>query len=156
MICQKTPFNRDPATWQVDYRACFDAFKDALQQATTLYYPEFDLDWILRADASKVGVGIVLFQVFVTTSGEKIHQPILFASQKFSDQARKWSTYAQESFAMYFALKQSEYYLHGKPFIYKGNNANLQWMERSTDAKIIRQQIYMQQFPFIFCHIPGT
>jgi len=80
----------------------------------------------------------------------------LFASQKFSDQAHKWSTYAQEAYAMFFGFKTSEYYIRGKFFTYEGDHANLQWMERSTEAKIIRWRVYMQNFPFNFNHIPGV
>jgi hypothetical protein len=113
---------------------------EALKTATTLYYPDYELDWILRADASELGVGIVLFQVHLSSEGHVVHQPILFASKKFSDQAKKWSTYAQESYAMYLAFKTCEYYLRGKPFTYEGDHTNLQWMERSTEAKVIRQR----------------
>ncbi|CAN0454448.1 unnamed protein product, partial [Ectocarpus fasciculatus] len=48
-----------------------------------------------------------------------------------------------------------EYYIRGKHFTYEGDHANLQWMERSTEAKVIRQRLYMQGFPFKFNHIPG-
>jgi hypothetical protein len=56
---------------------------------------------------------------------------------------------------MFFAMKTAEYYIRGKPFTYEGDHANLQWMERATDAKTVRQRIYMQQFPFTFHPIPG-
>jgi hypothetical protein len=151
----KLSFDWRPETWKVDYVEAFEKFKEALKTATTLFYPDYELDWILRADASELGVGIVLFQVHVSSEGNVVHQPILFASKKFSDQAKKWSTYAQESYAMYFAFKTCEYYIRGKPFTYEGDHANLQWMERSTEAKVIRQRLYMQQFPFTFNHIPG-
>jgi hypothetical protein len=61
----------------------------AFKESATLYYPDYDLDWILRADASKLGVGMVLFQVFINAAGEKINQPILFGSQKFTEPAQR-------------------------------------------------------------------
>jgi hypothetical protein len=90
----------------------------------------------VRADASELGVGCVLFQIYIAPDGTKVNQPLLFASKKFSDQAKKWSTYAQESFAMYFAMKTCEYYLRGKKFTYEGDHANLQWIERSTEGYV--------------------
>ena len=151
----KLAFDWRPSEWKQDYVGVFENFKDALKEATTLFYPDYSLDWILRADASELGVGMVLFQVYITETGERIHQPIMFASKKFSDQARKWNTYAQEAYAMYFAFKQSEYYIRGKSFTYEGDHANLQWMERTTEAKCMRQRVYMQGFPFFFRPIPG-
>ena len=151
----KDSFNWNSKTWQQDYVKVFENFKEALKRAATLYYPDYDLEWILRADASELGVGIVLFQIFIAEDGSKVNQPLLFASKKFSEQAKKWSTYAQEAFAMYFGFKTCEYYIRGKHFTYEGDHANLQWMERSTEAKVIRQRLYMQGFPFKFNHIPG-
>ena len=69
-------------------------FKKALKDAATLFYPDYDLDLILRADAFELGVGIVLFQILVAADGTKVNQPLSFASKKFSEQAKKWSTYA--------------------------------------------------------------
>jgi len=56
---------------------------------------------------------------------------------------------------MFFAMKTCEYYLRGKKFTYEGDHANLQWIERSTEGKVIRQRLYMQSFGFDFNHIPG-
>ena len=50
------------------------------------------MDWILRTDASELGVGAALFQIYKAEGEEPIYQPISFASKKFSD-----ATEAQES-----------------------------------------------------------
>ena len=143
-----------PGEWKKDYVAVFERFKEALLKSTTLYYPNYDLEWIVRADASDFGVGFVVLQVAII-NGEEVHQPILFGSKKFSEQALKWSTYAKEAFAMYFAFHSCQYYLRAKRFTYEGDHANLQWMELCTDAKVIRWRIFMQNFTFWFNHIAG-
>ena len=52
----KQSFNwSDPSTWTVDYLVIFDKVKDALVNATAIFYPNYDLQWILRTDASQVG-----------------------------------------------------------------------------------------------------
>ena len=56
---------------------------------------------------------------------------------------------------MYFGFKTCEHYLRGKSFTYEGDHATHQWMERSTEAKVIHQRLYMQGFDFTFSHIPG-
>ena len=154
----KDSFSWNESDWKLDYLAVFSDFKSALIAAATLFYPDYDLDWLLRGDASELGVGCVLLQLFPNPDqrDKPTHQPLLFASKKFSEQAKKWSTYAQEAFAMYFAFKSCEYYIRGKPFIYQGDHANLAWMERSTEAKVIRWRLYMQGFPMKhFEHISG-
>jgi hypothetical protein len=100
----KEKFDWNPKSWTKDYVKSFEDFKEALSSATALFYPDYNLEWILRADASLLGVGIVLFQIFIDEEGNAINQPILFASKKFSEQAQKWSTYAQEALAMYFDI----------------------------------------------------
>jgi len=153
----KDNFSWDDSGWSVDYVKVFEAFKEALKDSATLYYPDYLLRWFLRGDASEFGVGIVLLQEFIDALGNAVMQPILFASKKFSEQARKWSTYAQEAFAMFFAFKSAEYYIRGKLFVYQGDHANLAWMERSTEAKVIRWRLYMQNFPMeYFQHISGS
>ena len=147
----KKDFDWNKKNWTRDYESAFNSFKKALLDSCELFYPDYNLDWILRADASDFGVGFVLLQV---APGDVL-QPLLFGSQKFSEQAKKWSTYAKEAFAMFFSMKACEYYLRAKPFTYEGDHANLRWMEQCTEAKVIRWRIYMQTFMFKFNHIAG-
>lgn len=151
----KTKFDWDPSTWKIDYVGVFENFKKSLMNAVSLYYPDYELEWYLRADASDYGIGFVLLQKFIDIDGSIIMQPLVFGSKKFSEQALKWSTYAKEAYAMFYAFKACEYYLRAKPFTYEGDHANLRWMEQSTEAKVIRWRIFMQSFPFQFNHIPG-
>jgi hypothetical protein len=149
-------FNWDPTSWTKDYASAFDRFKQALVLACKIHYPDYTLPWILRADASDVAVGYVLLQVAKdATTDDIVHQPLVFGSMKFSDAATRWSVYDKEAFAMFWAIKDSEYLLRGKEFIYEGDHANLKWMEYSLNARVIRERIYMQSFLFLFRHIAG-
>ena len=150
----KKDFDWNRKNWTEDYEGAFNSFKSALLEACELFYPDYDLDWILRADASDYGVGFVLLQVAKHLDDEVL-QPLVFGSQKFSEQAKKWSTYAKEAYAMFFSMKACEYYLRAKPFTFEGDHANLRWMEQCTEAKVIRWRIYMQTFTYKFNHIAG-
>ena len=86
----KESFDWNKTSWKQDYVAVFENFKIQLKTAAALFYPDYDLVWVIRADASELGVGMVLMQVYVAPDGTHIHQPILFASQKFSEQTRRW------------------------------------------------------------------
>ena len=153
----KQSFNwSDPSTWTVDYLVIFDKVKDALVNATAIFYPNYDLQWILRTDASQIGVGAVLLQVYKPDNdSDEVLQPIGFASQKFSPQATRWSTIEQEAFGIYFAVNHFSYYLQCKPFILETDHNNLLWIEASLVPKVIRWRVYLQSFNFLLRHIPG-
>ena len=155
----KKTFNWDKSTWTVDYAAVFEEFKAALLKATSLFYPDYSLDWLLRVDASDLGVGFVLIQIrsgtTSTPEAERIYEPLIFGGKKFSEQAMNWDTFNKEGYAMFYAIQECEYYLRGKHFTLEGDHRNLQWIEKSIVPKVIRWRIYMQGFNFDFNHIEG-
>jgi hypothetical protein len=52
-------FSWDPTTWTHDYKAHFQRFKDCIESATELYFPRYDLPWVVRCDASEHAVGAI-------------------------------------------------------------------------------------------------
>lgn len=151
----KKDFNWNPATWTKDYKIAFENFKVALMESTALFYPDYELKWILRVDASDFAVAYVLLQIYINDSQDEIHQPLLFGSKKFSEQAQRWSIYDKEAYAIYFGVKDCEYWLRGKPFQLDSDHGNLQWMEKSIVPRVVRWRIYLQGFQFAFNHIAG-
>jgi hypothetical protein len=152
----KQTFNWDKSTWTVDYNSIFEQVKDSLQDATSLFFPDYNLEWILRTDASQHGVGAVLLQLYTPPDSTEVqYQPIAFASQKFSAQASNWSTIEQEAYGIYFGVKTFAYYLICKPFILETDHNNLLWIEASAVPKVIRWRVYLQSFSFTLRHIAG-
>jgi hypothetical protein len=153
----KKTFNWNESTWKHDYRSEYRAFIKGLQNACELFYPDYSLDWILRTDASELGVGAVLLQRKTSAEGNKedVMQPIAFVAKKFSDTAKKWSTIEQEAYGIFYAVKKLAYYLVGKEFVVETDHNNLLWMEASEVAKIVRWRIFLQSFNFKLRHISG-
>jgi RNase H-like domain found in reverse transcriptase len=145
----------DPGTWTYDYEAHFARFKEALCRATELYLPDYSLPWIVRCDASKYGVGAVLFQEATDSSGAVVHQPIAFSSRKFSGPAQNWDTYKREAFAVYHAIDSFAYYLRGKHFLLETDHRNLVWIEASVAPIVVRWRALLQSYSFLIRHIPG-
>jgi RNase H-like domain found in reverse transcriptase len=58
-----------------------------------------------------------------------LHQPIAFASIKYSGAATNWDTFKKEAFAQYFGVSKFGYYLRGKEFILETDHRNLLWIE---------------------------
>ena len=153
--CTKTGFNWSPTSWSHDYQQLFDIFKTAIQNAVTLYFPDYALPWIIRSDSSDHAVGAVLFQEYTSSSGSIVHQPIAFASHKYSGAAVNWDTYKQEAYGLYFAVTQFGYYVRGKEFILETDHRNLLWMESSQVPIVIRWRVLLQSYNFKVKHIPG-
>jgi len=139
----KDGFNWKPETWTQDYVKIFQEIKDTLQNATAIHFPDYELDWIMRVDASDIAVGAVLLQDFKDLEGKSNLQPIGFASQKFTVQAGKWDPFKKEAYAFYFGVKQFAYYLHGKPIILETDHRNLVWIEKSQVPIVIRWRVVL-------------
>jgi len=150
----KQNFIWDEKTWKYDYRGAFEDAKKAILDALKLYFPDYNLRWIMRTDASNFGVGGVLLQVFIDKDGNNILQPIGFVSKKFSEQASQWATIQQECFGIYFTVNKFAYYVRGKFFELETDHANLQWMENSDTPMIVRMRVYIQGFVHYMRHIP--
>jgi hypothetical protein len=148
-------FDWDKSTWKRDYAGDFEVLKSALKEACAVYYPDYELTWILRTDASDLAVGAVLIQLFVHEDKSVTEQALGFASQKLSAVAQRWSTYEKEAYAVYFGVNYFQYYLRGKHFIVETDHKNLRWMEGSMVPKVIRWRMYLQSFDFLIRHIPG-
>jgi hypothetical protein len=151
----KSNFVWDPDKWKYDYVQEYKDFIKGLQDACELFYPDYSLQWILRTDASMLGVGAVLLQVKILQDGTEQLQPIAFIAKKFSEQASRWATIEQEAYGIFYAVQQLAYYLVGKDFIIETDHQNLQWMEASVVPKIVRWRIYLQSFTYLIRHISG-
>ena len=141
--------------WTFDYVAHFEKFKQCIQEASALYFPRYDLPWIVRCDASEYAVGAVLYQVLTNDDGSVTHQPIAFSSKRFSDPATKWDAYKREAFAIYHSVHSFAWYLRGKSFLVETDHRNLQWIEASLSPIVCRWRALLQGFDFKIRHIPG-
>ena len=148
-------FNWDKNTWLKLYEDIFHTFKARLKETMSLFYPNYDYDWILRTDASVYGYGGVLYQNYIDNAGKKVFEPLKFMSHKFSDPATRWDTFTQECYAIFACIKECEYLLRGKPFIIETDHNNLLWLEASQVPKIIRQHLYIRSFTTWIRHVPG-
>jgi len=151
----KDGFNWDANKWDRDYHAIFERVKEAIQHATFIYFPDYNLPWLLRVDASDVAVGAVLMQEVNNGTNDASYQPIGFSSQKFSNQATRWDPFKKEAYAVYFGVKSFSYYLHGKPLVLETDHRNLVWIEKSTVPIVIRWRVYLQSFQIWLRNIPG-
>ena len=150
-------FNWDSSTWKTDYFAYFSKFKDSILSAMKLHVPDYSLPWYIRTDASNYAMGAVLYQVATNSAGEQVNQPIQFASKMFSPQATaSWDAHKKEGFALFAAVKQFSYLIHGKAITILTDHRNLQWMEKNDSPIVTRWRAYIQNFQIAILHIRGA
>lgn len=143
-------------TWTPELLAAFDAFKQRLVAALSIHYPDYNLEWVMRVDASDVAVGVVLFQVYrASADAAPVHQVIMIDSKKLSKAARGYATIKKECFSCVYGVERCKYYVRGKPFILETDHANLLYLERSEVPILIRWRAFLQSFVFVIRHIPG-
>ena len=150
----KPTFVWDKAQWSVDYESEYLKVKEALCNSTAKYFPDYELDWILRVDASLVGVSAVLLQI-VKVDDKEIYHPIGFKSKKLSGSAVNWDAHKREAYAVYWGVRTFSYYLHAKQFVLETDHKNLLYMEGSEVYIVVRWRVYLQSFLMLLRHISG-
>ena len=121
-----------------------------------LHFPDYELEWIMRTDASQVACAAVLFMVVVDEDNKKTYKLIGCASKKFSAQATSWDIHKKEAYAMFFGFFTFAYYLSSKEFTVQVDHANLTYLGDNQTPIVVRWRIFMQSFEFKIQRIPGT
>ncbi len=136
--------------WNAKEEESFQTLKQQISLSDHLYFIDYNLPIVLRVDASQYGVGGVLLNV---KNGEE--RCIEFISHSFSEAARKWSTYEQEAYAIYYCVIKLESYLFGIKFTLETDHRNLLWLDQASAPKVIRWRLRLQEYDFNIVHIPG-
>jgi len=135
--------------WNEFAEASFQEIKKKLSQALVLVLPDFNKTFELECDASRVGIGVVLSQE---------RKPIAFFSEKLSEARQKWSTYQQELYAVFRALKTWEGYLLPKEFIVYTGHQSLKHFrnQKHVDRMLARWAAYLEKFNYLIVHKSGA
>ena len=136
--------------WTEECHEAFECIKRKMTQKCKLFYIDDKLPLYLATDASKVGVGGVLYQV----SSDEVRY-IVFVSMAFNETQQNWSVIEQEGFAVYFSIIQCEKYIGCMHFILQTDHNNLRWMEKSVVPKMIRWRLRLQEFNYEVEYITG-
>ncbi|PIK35096.1 hypothetical protein BSL78_28078 [Apostichopus japonicus] len=106
--------NPNRVKWGSSQGAAFDTLKSRLASAPILHLPDMSKPFILRCDASDVGVGSVLMQ-----EEDGVKYPICFASRKLQPREVKYATIEKECLAVVWAMEKFQIYLYGLNFCWK-------------------------------------
>lgn len=138
--------------WKESQEVAFKTLKGKLTQAPILHLPDISRQFILRTDASDVGIGAVLLQEF---DDEKF--PIAFASKKLNKAQRNYSVMEKESLAIVWGVQKFESYLYGREFKLETDHQPLLCMQRSkvANGRIMRWALALQPYRYRMVAIKG-
>ena len=105
--------------------------KEAIDRCPMLHFLDDCSEVRLFTDACNTGMGAYLCQI---RDGKEF--PIAFLSKAFDDRLRKWCTFQQEGFAIYYAMKKWRHLLLDRKFILMTDHANLTYLKGSSDPKV--------------------
>lgn len=123
----------------------FEILKKAITQEPVLSYPDFNQEYILTTDASKVALGTILTQ---GTIGQD--KPIAYASRTLNKAEYYYSTTEQELLAIAWATKHFRPYLYGRKFKIVTDHKPLKWLSsiKDTGSRLMRWRLKLEEFDY--------
>lgn len=139
--------------WKAEHEHAFSTLKDRLCNYPILRLPDATKEFVLRTDASDVGIGAVLMQ-----SDEGKYFPICYASRKLLARERVYSVVERECLALAWAVKKFEYFLYGRRFTLQTDHFPLAYLSqaRMKNPRVMRWALALQSHNFHVEVIPGS
>ena len=139
--------------WQDEQENAFNALIQELSKSPILCLTNFERQFILRTDASDLGIGAVLLQ----ENGE-YKLPVAYASKKLLDRERRYSVIEKECFAIVWAVKKFMNYLYGKEFVLETDHRHLTYLNTAkvANTRLMRWALALQPFKFRVENIKGV
>ena len=106
--------------WGTDQENAFATIKERLCSAPVLALPNFNKNFEIECDASRIRIGDVLMQ-------DK--RPIAFFSEKLSEASLKHPTYDKEIYALVRALETWQHYLWPREFMIHTDHESLKHLK---------------------------
>ena len=122
--------------WQDQHEKAFQTLKNRLTSSPILRLPvsQNGMPFVLRTDASDVGIGAVLLQEF---EGEG-RLPRAHASKKLLSRERNYSVIEKECLAIIWGVEKFRKYLYGVEFLLETDHKPLSYMQT---AKVLNPRI---------------
>ena len=142
-----------PFVWNGEQQAAFEELKDKLSSPPVLAFPNFSQPFYIVTDASSVGIGSCLMQLYGTR-----YRPIAYFSRKLRPAERNYSVTDQESLAVVESLKNFRYIVYGnKVTVFTDHMAVLELLKNPhSSGRRARWFVVIQDYDVELRHIPGS
>ena len=139
--------------WSPECQEALKNIQQCFSKKPILCLPDLTKQFIVRCDASDVGVGAVLLQ-----TKDELLMPCAFASRKLLDRERKYPIIERECLAIIFAVKKFERFLLLNKFVIHTDHKPLLFLSRgkTTNSRLMRWALVLQQFAFTIQAIAGS
>ena len=97
--------------WGEPQERAYAALKKAVISKPILVLPDVNKEFVLRTDASDIGLGATLLQ---NRDGHIF--PVAYASRKLLDREKRYSVMERECLGIVWGIKKFALYLYGKQF----------------------------------------
>ena len=130
----------------------FDKLKQRLSSTPIFQLPDWNKPFVVRSDASDIGIGAVLLQ-----EDENILKPVSYISRKLLPREIRYSTIEKECLGIVWAIDKFQAYLYGREFTLQNDHKPLSFMDKAklTNARVMRWALALQPFRFKLEAIPG-
>ncbi|CAB4434110.1 unnamed protein product [Rhizophagus irregularis] len=139
--------------WKEEQQVAFDILRTKLVEKPILVYPDFDKEFMLITDGSKIGLGAVLAQM----NGDNKEIVIAYASRSTVGAEKNYPPTELECLAVFWGIKHFQKYLVGRKFIVITDHAALKGLTdgKEQTGRRARWVIKLQQFDFKIVHRSG-
>ena len=141
--------------WQDHHERAFQTLKNRLTSSPILRFPVFQegKPFVLRTDASDIGLGAVLLQDF---EGEG-RLPIAYASKKLLPRERNHSVIEKECLGINRGVEKFRKYLYGVELLLETDHKPLSYMQTAKvlNPRIMRWAMKLQPYRFKIVAIRG-
>ena len=140
-------------SWEQPQEKAFVTLKRELASEPILHLPDSAKPFVLRTDASDVGIGAVLMQ---DHDGKLF--PVSYASKKLSTRECKYSTIERECLAIVWAIQKFRVYLYGREFVLQTDHQPLIYLNRAKflNDRIMRWAMFLQSYAMRIESIKGS
>ncbi|KAG1440226.1 hypothetical protein G6F46_012959 [Rhizopus delemar] len=139
--------------WTDKATRAFEQLKKLLTTAPVLARPDFDKEFILVTDASKLGLGCILTQL----DKEGREHPVIFASRGLKSGEVNYAPTKLECLAVVWAVKLFRPYLLGKKFTIITDHSALTGLLKTSNPTgiIARWIVILSEYEFEIKYRPG-
>ena len=123
----------------------FETMKRIMARETLLAYPDFNKEFHIYTDASKVQLGAVIVQ-------DK--RPIAFFSRKLTPAQTRYTVTERELLSIVEVLKEFRNILMGQQIIVHTDHENLTYKTQNSD-RVMRWRLYIEEYSPDLQYVPG-
>ena len=134
----------DKVRWTEEHEKAFNALKEALCREPVLIPPNPNKGYVLKSDASNVGLGSILSQM----GDDGFLHPCGYASRALLKRETRYTTTEREFLGILFGLKYFEYYILNAPVKVITDHSALAWINKMANEnhRLTRWALAIQKY----------